>query len=267
MPSRRRAARRRVIQGPTYESSPPTHRPVPRERRRSVRHTTARRVPSARKRPEAGALPAPASGRPRARRGRVGLLKLLRRTPRAVYRVYDEASYLAGAEAQVADSAAEEDPPAGPGSFPASALAQPPRRRDTASQRRRRAVGAAALVGSVAALSALAALDGVVSHRAQRSRREAARGRGPVATGPTLLGVRRALGRSRTRSRASREVVSSRSAKDVRSGGLARHRGPRSSRPAGTARGVVPTVDSHLLAASAAASGPPAPHAEFGFER
>jgi len=109
--------------------------------------------------------------------------------------VYDEVSYLAGAGAQATDSAEEKNPSSGHGSFPSRALPRPGICWDIATQWRRRAVGAAALVGTVAALGALAALDGVVSHRAQRSRREVARARGSMTSSKWVTGASQVLAR------------------------------------------------------------------------
>jgi hypothetical protein len=66
-------------------------------RRRSIERTTARRCPSVRMRPGLGELPAPGSGRQRARLGG-GAMTLLRRTPREVYRLFDEDEFFAGAD-------------------------------------------------------------------------------------------------------------------------------------------------------------------------
>lgn len=74
-----------------------------------MERTTARRHPSARMRPVAGLLPASASGRTRGRGqvrvgssavggARIAMMSLLRRSPRAVYRVYSEDDFLAGVE-------------------------------------------------------------------------------------------------------------------------------------------------------------------------
>ena len=122
---------------PAHEDSPPTHRHVPQGRRRSVDSTTMRRLPSARKRPGSGDIPAPGPGRPReARTG--GPLSFLRRTPREVYRVYDADEFLAGIESGTDSMAAA--PAAG-------------------GRRGGRAAGAALLAGAVGAVGALIALN------------------------------------------------------------------------------------------------------------
>jgi hypothetical protein len=108
-------------------------------RRQSIERTTARRCPSARKRPEAGYLPTLASGRPRGVR-REDTMTLPGRAPREVYRVYTEAEFFATA---VAD--AELFEPVGGASI-------------SAERRRRRLAGVAALAGAMGTVGGVVAV-------------------------------------------------------------------------------------------------------------
>ncbi len=87
---------RRSLQGPTCEIHPPTHRYVPRDADRRFDRRRHGDAHPARTRPEAGALPALSSGRPRGAHRDIPVSALAQR-PRAVYRVYDEQDYVSGA--------------------------------------------------------------------------------------------------------------------------------------------------------------------------
>jgi hypothetical protein len=107
-------------------------------RRQSIERTTARRCPSARKRPGAGYLPTLAPGRPRAPAGD-RTMTLLRRAPREVYRVYSEEEFF--------DGVAHEQ------------LFEPILSAERGERRLRRLAGAAMLAGAVGTVGGAIAVD------------------------------------------------------------------------------------------------------------
>jgi len=187
-------------------------------RRQSIASTTARRCPSARKRPEVGAFPTPAPGRPRATSGH-GAVGLLTRAPREVYRVLGEEEYLTCADlreagaGEIESSAGRERqrwPVAADARYWRLLGARRGRARSVRGSRRLRAIGMTVkLTGACAALAVAALGTSMFLDRRLRARSGArafalrhARSRLPGTPGSSALHVR--ARRVRTRGRAPR---------------------------------------------------------------
>jgi len=220
-----------------------------------------RRVPSERKRPGSGELPASGSGRPRTRPGG-GAMTLLRRATREVYRVYDEEEFF------VADAREEH--------FQAGAP-------DTGVRWLQRVTGATVLLAVTAAVGGVVAVAGT---RPARGGRRA--GASLLAATGAVVSARARVWRAPVRSGASRRQSSpGRRARDVpRAGALATAAaGPRAEarprvasgsrlasasprpHPAQAEAAVMPASVAQPVAVSASAGVQAPGHPEFGFER
>jgi hypothetical protein len=221
-------------------------------------------------------------------------MKLMRRAPREVYRVYAEEEFLAGPEGGVL-GLADEDPAADAeeghlGDADHLDGFGPPRRRaatgaarpsgDTSGpgeRRLRRAAGAAMLIGAVAAFVLVLALNGLLSATDRRSDGAAQRiVDGPLAAAGQAAGSHGGAPVSHRQSPRASLSLQSR-AQSIYAGrrtptGLELGRGPSRSRSPSAHRYLIvidtPTsIDVGRLTASARAGSQPAEDAEFGFER
>jgi hypothetical protein len=248
-------------------------------RRQSIERTTARRFPSARKRPEAGYLPTLASGRPRARMLLSGdpAMTLLRRAPREVYRVYSEEEFFAvGEDALLAGSAAS------------AGLSEPAVSVGAGDRRLRRLAGAAALAGAVGAVGATLAVtdsrpaggaasrtvtdtDPLLSARARVSTSAVASarpraGRSPLPVRPSPAA---AVAMSQRAPGEHRRAPHVGDMPRERTEGARRYAAltPRAVSDAELARPSAAAIDVARVSAAAVAVTSQPQHAEFGFER
>jgi len=214
-------------------------------------------------------------------------MRLPRRAPREVYRVYAEEEFLAGAEEELLDGAAQGtvadrdqvDEPVMPRPRADAAL-----RRSTdgvsgqAGRRLRRAAGAAMLLGAIGAFAVLLAVNGLLSARVTTRRFAQA---GPTAAGPAV-GSRRSSGgpagtgasqlpipRAGASSPQHRRFRHAGDAASTGPGQGARPRRGGSTRPRGRAVAIATSAALSVvrLTASAVAGAVPTGDPEFGFER
>jgi hypothetical protein len=208
-------------------------------------------------------------------------VKLPRRAPREVYRVYAEEDFLADAD-QGGLAGAEEVafgdgdlvggpepplPPADPG--PVRSIGA---ESGKAARRLRRAAGAATLTGAAGALVVLFAVNGLLPPRGA-GRRLAQDGRPAMGTTPRSLGAAPASHRPRLQTPATAErsgrsspggVVTS---SDLQRGVMARGSGSAGARGYAVAMGWAARTSMASLTASARAGSQPTVDPEFSFER
>ena len=228
-------------------------------------------------------------------------MKLPRRAPREVYRVYAEEDFLAGADEGFL-LGAEDGSPAGPeedlpdGAAQAAVLDTGPVERlvpsrpradggaarsmaavsDEAARRLRRAAGAAMLIGAVGAFVVLLAVNGLLTARGTR-RRVMPAGLAATATRPgspaAAVAVARTAGASHRRSPHAAVSAARSPQRGVPTSTRPRRGGESSGGRSASSRGhavaiaaaAPPTVA--RLAASAEAGLQPTDDPEFGFER
>ena len=231
-----------------------------------MERTTVRRSPSARKRPEAGIVPHPASGRPRARvrnvrtwvaHSRVGarMTPLLRRGRREVYRLYGEDEFLREAR-----------PVHGVGG---SDCVRPTRTQDIqeaclSNIREEKRPRLRSLAGMAMLASALAAVGWLLATSAGRSMRSNAQRRvkGPYgALAPAVSVARRPAGVSATRRTSGAGETAGRHARGHRA--VRFRAGTRRARPR---RATAQPVMSGPLPTTPPAVVDPVGRHEFGFE-
>jgi len=209
-------------------------------------------------------VPLMGSGRPRERNG-AGVVSLLRREPREVYRVYDEDEFLAGEGGEGADH--EETPPALRGELPRERISTAVASSGRATVVRRFA-GPAMLVGAVAAVAGLVVSSNLPSRRAMGRRLDAGRGAAPAAVRParSSRAQMRAAQISAARPPWSGEHVDRREPSATRASARRRATPPRRASHAVLPRDEVTLYDVALQTSSSRGEEPQAVLGEFGFE-
>lgn len=199
----------------------------------------------------------------------------LRRRSRAVYRVYSEDEYLAGADAlpdwdaPVAEPSSLSAGPGMPAAQPRSTMSGCSARPAGASRERRlrRLAGAAALTGAVGTVGGMVGLAGMRAHAGNRT--EIAEHRAP----PPRMAVPRTNTSAVRVPRRQRHVVHLDRARRIRAGRRSRSAGVTLARTPRSQARHAPEISAQAVVASAAQGAPsetearPGAQSEFGFER